>query len=274
MVTGAGGYIGRNVVTALVERGHEVTALVRPGGHADVDPRAEIVAADVLSSDFDPSAVLKDAQSFIHLAWQDGFRHAAASHMLFLSDHFRLLTAVAETGVARVSVLGTMHEIGYWEGAIDADTPANPRSLYGVAKNALRESLFLALPETVELAWLRCYYIYGDDRRSNSIFTRLLEAVDRGDPALPFTTGSNKYDFIHVEELAQQIAVASTTAGIRGVINCASGVPVTLAERVESYIAENGLPIALEYGAFPDRPYDSPAVWGDATRIREIMAAS
>ena len=47
----------------------------------------------------------------------------------------------------------------------------------------------------------------------------------------------------------------------------------TLAERVEGYIAENGLDIALDYGAFPDRPYDSPGVWGDATKIRAILAA-
>lgn len=130
------------------------------------------------------------------------------------------------------------------------------------------------MPETTELAWLRCYYIYGDDRSNSSIFTRLLEAVDAGKPTMPFTTGRNEYDFIHVAELADQIAVASTTPGVTGVINCSSGVPVSLAARVEAFIAENDLPIRLEYGAFPDRPYDSPAVWGDASRIAQLMAAS
>lgn len=272
VVTGAGGYIGRHVVTALLDRGFDVAAVVRPGGNADVDPRADVVAADVLVEGFDPAGLVAGAQAFVHLAWQDGFRHASRAHMAKLSAHYALLTRVAELGIGRVSVLGTMHEVGYWEGAIDADTPTKPSSLYGIAKNALREALFLSLPDTVELAWLRCYYIYGDDRRSNSIFARLLEAVDRGQPTLPFTTGANKYDFIHVEELAQQIAVAATTTGVTGILNCSSGQPVSLAERVEGYIAENRLPISLEYGAFPDRPYDSPAVWGDATRIRELMA--
>ena len=45
-----------------------------------------------------------------------------------------------------------------------------------------------------------------------------------------------------------------------------------LAERVERYIAENNLNITLEYGAFPDRPYDSPGVWGDPSKINEILA--
>ena len=42
---------------------------------------------------------------------------------------------------------------------------------------------------------------------------------------------------------------------------------MSLADRVEAYIRENNLDITLEYGAFPDRPYDSPGVWGDATKI-------
>jgi nucleoside-diphosphate-sugar epimerase len=275
VVTGAAGYIGRHVVTALIERGHRVRAVVRPERAGDVDQRAEIVEADILAPGFSAAEIVDDTTTaFVHLAWQDGFSHNAASHMLSLSAHFALITGVAELGVPRVSVLGTMHEIGYWEGAIDADTPANPRSLYGIAKNALRSSLTLSLPGSVELAWLRCYYIFGDDRRNNSIFARLLEAVDRGQATLPFTSGVNQYDFIDVRELADQIAVAAVTPGVSGILNCSSGIPVSLGEQVERFIADNALPIALDYGAFPDRPYDSPAVWGDATRIREIMAAA
>ena len=60
---------------------------------------------------------------------------------------------------------------------------------------------------------------------------------------------------------------------VNGVINCCTGEPVTLAERVEKYIKDNNLNIKLDYGAFPDRPYDSPGVWGDATKIRRILAS-
>ncbi len=59
-----------------------------------------------------------------------------------------------------------------------------------------------------------------------------------------------------------------------GIVNACSGEPLSLADRVEAYIREHGLDLELEYGAFPDRPYDSPGVWGDATKIRAIMAAA
>jgi nucleoside-diphosphate-sugar epimerase len=273
LVTGAGGYIGRHVVRALLDRGHEVTATVRPGSRADVDPRARIVQVDVLNPDLDLSALGAEAPDVvIHLAWQDGFSHNAPSHLEQLSSHFRLLDRLVDWGVTRVAVLGTMHEVGYWEGPIDESTPTNPLTLYGVAKDALRRACEIRFRDRVELQWLRCYYIYGDDRNNQSIFTRLLEAVDRGQETFPFTSGTNRYDFIDVSDLGAQIAVVSAQSEVTGVINCCSGIPVSLGEQVESFIAQHDLPIRLEYGAFPDRPYDSPGVWGDATRIVHLMS--
>ena len=56
-----------------------------------------------------------------------------------------------------------------------------------------------------------------------------------------------------------------------GIINICSGRPEKLADRVERFIVDNKLNIKLEYGAFPDRPYDSKAVWGDNSIIHNIM---
>jgi dTDP-6-deoxy-L-talose 4-dehydrogenase (NAD+) len=43
-------------------------------------------------------------------------------------------------GLRQIIVMGTMHEVGYWEGEINDKTPTHPTSLYGVAKDALRKS--------------------------------------------------------------------------------------------------------------------------------------
>ena len=79
------------------------------------------------------------------------------------------------------------------------------------------------------------------------------------------------YDFIDVDELAKMIAKASVQEDIDGIINVCTGKPMTLADRVESFIKEHNYDIKLQYGAFPDRPYDSPGEWGDATKINQIM---
>jgi dTDP-6-deoxy-L-talose 4-dehydrogenase (NAD+) len=144
--------------------------------------------------------------------------------------------------------------------------------MYGIAKDALRRSTFLmGGQQKVTLQWLRGYYIYGDDAYNNSIFAKIVKAAEDGQTEFPFTTGKNKYDFIHVKELARQIAAASVQSEVTGIIECCSGKPVTLAEQVESFIKEHNFNIKLKYGAFPDRDYDSPAVWGDDTKIRKVL---
>jgi len=121
------------------------------------------------------------------------------------------------------------------------------------------------------IQWLRGYYILGDDRHNNSIFCKLLIAAEEGKKTFPFTTGKNKYDFIQVDELANQISSVVMQQKVTGIINCCTGNPMSLADRVEQFIKDNNLDIKLEYGAFPDRPYDSPCEYGDATKIKLIM---
>lgn len=276
IITGAAGYVGRHVVTAVADLGFAPIAVVRPGSAAVIDPRARVVEADILTEGADVlrAVGVGDVAAVIHLAWQDGFVHNAPSHMAQLSRHYAFLTGLADAGVPRIAALGTMHEIGYWEGPVTADTPTNPLTLYGVAKDALRRSTTIAIGERSEYVWLRAYYILGDDRRNRSIFAKLLEAADRGETVFPFTTGKTLYDFIDVVELGRQIAVAAVSPGVTGVLNVASGTPESLASRVERFIADNGLGLSLEYGAFPDRPYDSPGTWADAAAISALMSAS
>ena len=109
---------------------------------------------------------------------------------------------------------------------------------------------------------------------SSSIFAKLRQAAAEGKQVFPFTTGKNQFDFLPIEELAEQIVAATLQDQVNGVINVCSGKPRPLAEQVEWYIKANDLPITLEYGAFPDRPYDSPAIWGDHEKIEKILRSA
>ena len=273
LVTGAGGYIGRHVVLALLERGVHVKALdLRLDG---VDPRAERVAADLFSADPEIYDRLGRPDVVLHMAWRDGFKHNSPAHLDDLPAHFHLIENLLAGGLKHLAVMGTMHEVGYWEGPIDETSPCRPASLYGISKNALRETAaLLAGQRDALLQWIRAYYIVGDDKFGNSIFSKLLAAAEEGRRTFPFTSGKNKYDFISVSDLARQIAAIVCQDEVAGIVNACSGEPLSLADRVEAYIREHGLDLELEYGAFPDRPYDSPGVWGDATKIRAIMAAA
>lgn len=270
LVTGAGGYIGRHVTKALCDSGAEVLVIDR---HAeDVDIRAKRIAADIFSGAETIYEEVGRPDVCVHLAWRDGFVHNSDAHMGMLSQHYTFLRDMMVGGLRQIAVMGTMHEVGYWEGAIDENTPCNPISMYGIAKDALRRSVFLlAKQHDACLQWLRAYYIYGDDSRNHSIFAKLTAAEAAGQEKFPFTSGKNLYDFIDVDELSGQIAACVMQTEEDGIINCCTGKPMSLAEKVESFIKEHNYNIQLDYGAYPDRPYDSPGVWGDASKIRKIM---
>ena len=269
-MTGAAGYIGRHVVKTALDMGHRVIAA--DFAFKGVDERAEFCDVPLFSGDKNIYKALGSPDVCIHLAWRDGFRHNASSHMKDLSSHVVFCNNMAAGGLPLLTVMGTMHEVGYWEGAITADTPCAPQSQYGIAKNALRQSLMLSLPATgCRLHWLRAYYITGDEAHGSSIFAKITQAELDGKKTFPFTTGKNKYDFIDVDRLAQMIVAASVQDKVGGIINVCTGQPQSLADRVEQFLREKQYKIRLDYGAFPDRPYDSPGVWGDPAQINAIL---
>lgn len=270
LVTGAGGYIGRHVVEELLNLGAKVIAAdINIDG---IDERAERLKIDIFSGDENIFEQVGKPDACLHMAWRDGFVHNSDLHMEMLSAHYEFIKNLLKGGLKQIAVMGTMHEIGYHEGAIDENTPCNPISMYGIAKDSLRRSV-LAMTQNMDVTvqWLRAFYIYGDDKKNNSVFAKLIQADESGKEFFPFTTGKNKYDFIKVADLAKQLAVTVMQTEVEGIINCCSGEPISLADKVESFIKENDLKIKLQYGVFPERAYDSPAIWGDNKKIQQIM---
>lgn len=273
LVTGAGGYIGQHVVKALLDKGADVIATdIRLD---DVDDRATKVQKNIFEENENIFTEMGSPDVCLHMAWRDGFIHNSEKHIEDLDSHYKFISNMMKGGLKQMAVMGSMHEVGYYEGAIDENTPTNPLSLYGIAKNTLRQLTFLlGKNENVIVQWIRGFYIFGDDLKNNSIFKKIVEAEQEGKTEFPFTSGKNKYDFLSIYNMADQIAEIVLQDKINGIINSCTGQPMTLAEKVESFIKENNFKIKLKYGAYPDRPYDSPGIWGDATKINEIMKAA
>ncbi len=270
LITGANGYLGSALVTRCIDLGYETIAVDMENTY--IDKRAIYKKSDIFDKDIDFYQEFERPDVLIHLAWRNGFVHNDISHITDLPNHYMFINKMISSGVKYISVMGSMHEIGYHEGMIDEHTPCRPLSLYGISKNALRESLECTFTGSdINLHWLRAFYIVGNDMRSNSVFGKLLRQAMNGEKEFPLNSGKIKYDFISLDRLCEQIIAASVQKRINGMINLCSGKPVSLGDRIEQFIKDNNLDIKIKYGVFPDRPYDSPVIYGDNSKIIEIM---
>ncbi|MBE6837417.1 MAG: NAD(P)-dependent oxidoreductase [Ruminococcus sp.] len=269
LVTGANGYLGQGIVKELLNLGNYVIAADFTS--ENIDNRADITCCSIFDVE-KPYEYFNKPDIVLHLAWKNGFVHNADNHIADLPKHYEFLKKMIDGGTKRVCVMGSMHEIGFFEGAINDNTPCNPMSMYGIAKNSLRQSVEIyAKEKEAQFIWLRGYYIVSNDVKGSSIFSKIAKAANEGKTEFPFTSGKNQYDFLDYDDFCYRVAKASIQEKITGIINICSGKPESLSSRVERFIKDNQYNIKLKYGAFPDRPYDSKAIWGDSSKIAEIL---
>lgn len=268
LVTGANGYLGKGVVKELLDKGYQVIATDFKSNY--IDSRATIIEEDLFKID-NPFEHFGKPDILIHMAWRDGFVHNSINHINDLPLHYNFIENLIKSGLKHVTVLGSMHEVGFYEGAITENTPTHPQSLYGISKDALRNAIeLLCKQNSVIFQWLRGFYIVGNTKDGSSIFSKIIQANLDGKTEFPFTLGLNQFDFLNYDEFCEAVALTSVQSKINGIINICSGRPEKLADRVERFIKENNLNLKLIYGAFPDRPYDSKAVWGSDLKLSQI----
>lgn len=269
LVTGANGYLGTGVVTQLCDDGVDVIAA--DFSVSMVDSRADAIACDLFSVE-NPYTFFGKPDVLLHMAWRNGFVHNNVSHFEDLPNHYLFIKKMIDEGCKHIAVMGTMHEVGFYEGCIKEETITHPENLYGISKDALRNAVKMLCKDAgANYQWLRGFYIVGNSEFGSSIFSKLTAAEKQGKETFPFTTGENQWDFIEYPEFCKQVAKAVEQKKVNGIINICNGRPEKLADRVEQFIREQKYKIKLGYGMYPDRPYDSKAVWGDDKKIKEIL---
>lgn len=269
LVTGANGYLGQGIVKQLLDDGTKVIATDLSVEH--VDNRAEKMQCDLFSAE-NPYEYFGEPDVLLHLAWRDGFVHNSDAHIGDLNKHCQFIKKFSQTDIKKIAVMGSMHEVGFYEGSVEEQTPCNPMTPYGIAKNALRQFTQNLLKGTdITCQWLRGYYIVGNSEHGSSVFSKITVAEKEGKAEFPFVTGQNQYDFIDYDEFVKQVSAVISQDEIDGIVNICSGRPEKLIDRVEQFISENGYHIELKCGAFPDRPYDSVAIWGNNNKIKRVL---
>ena len=123
LVTGANGYLGQGIVKAILESGNDVIAA--DFATNNVDSRAERMDCNMFEID-NPFSNFKSPDVLLHLAWRDGFVHYSDAHIDDLPKHYHFLEKMIKGGVKQVCVMGSMHEIGFfnlWSASVACVVP-------------------------------------------------------------------------------------------------------------------------------------------------------
>jgi UDP-glucose 4-epimerase len=261
LVTGAGGFIGSHVVGALLGANHSVAYVRRPESNASRLTDLDVTPIDVSRSDGRFSAgELEMLSQFhpdvvIHLGWNGvGNSERNSNEQLDnLTVSTNVLHAAHTAGAHHFVGLGSQAEYGPCEEAISEDYPLNPTTMYGAAKAATGIITgVLSQQRGMEFSWIRVFSTYGPGDEPSWMIQDVGRKILRGDvPAL--TLGTQKWDYLFVEDAARAIcAVAQSAVGL-GPVNLGSGTSVTVRHIVETLrdIANPGLD--LDFGAVPFR---------------------
>jgi nucleoside-diphosphate-sugar epimerase len=273
-LTGAPGFVGRHVLSAIEDLGHRVTVLVRPG--RNVPPqlqRHDVREMDFASATPDTFVRAGSPDVLIHLAWGGLADFRALSHFEHETPlHYRFLRAMIDGGLRRAVVTGTCLEYGLQSGALDEAADTRPVCAYGLAKDMLRRQLeLLAHAKPFELRWLRLFYLHGEGQSSKALWPALSRAAAAGDTAFPMSGGEQLRDYLSVADAARQITELALVEHAPPIVNVCSGQPIAVRSLVESWIAANGWPIRPQLGARPYADYEPMAFWGSRRRLDEAL---
>lgn len=283
LVTGATGFVGSHLVRLLLQKGNEVSVLMRPNSNhwriGDILSTVRVIHSEIaaVKQVSDEIRSLKPDVVF-HLAWHGGnsYKYQNDPSQIFenLYGSLELVQIAKEAGSQRWVGLGTSVEYGKYEIPITESLRPMPNTLYGISKycTCLAAQKFSQLYE-INFVWLRPFWIYGPYDDPLRMLPSVILALLRGEkPAL--TLGEQRWDYLYVEDAVDAIWRAATTSSAQGVFNLGSGEAHTIksiVERVRDLIDHN---LPLGFGEVPYRPDQIMHLQADISRLKQVAGWS
>ena len=268
LITGATGFVGRQVLSKLLEKKKDVRIIVRKDKEnflGDINSRAEIVTTDDLFQESVDwwNEQCKNIDTIIHLAWysEPGKYLLSSKNIECLNGSLNLAKGAINSGVRRFVGIGTCFEYDLNAGRLSIDTPLKPSSPYAAAKAGLYTFLSqLFSTKSIEFTWCRLFYIYGEGEDDRRLVPYIRKQLSKGFVA-ELSSGKQVRDFLNVLVVGQMITDVALSQK-QGPINICSGTPITVRQLAEQIADEYGKRDLLKFGARPDNLTDPIVVLG------------
>jgi UDP-glucose 4-epimerase len=283
LVTGGAGFIGSNLVRALLERGDEVRVLdnFSTGNRSNLAGlEVEIVEGELRSYERVHNAT-RGVELVYHLgalgsvprSVQDPLTSSAVN----VEGTLNVLLAARDEGIRRVvfssssSVYGSRTDL-----PVDEAMASDPISPYGVAKLAAERYCvsFSRVYESFESVVLRYFNVFGPRQSPLSQYAAMvplfITAIARGEPVTIFGDGEQSRDFTYVENVVDATLRASEAEGASGrIFNVAAGSPASVNAVADAIGRILDRPVERRHA--PPRPGDIRDSWADVTEAERVL---
>jgi nucleoside-diphosphate-sugar epimerase len=276
-VTGGTGFIGSHICRALIQAGHSIICLKRKTSSLNrcVDFRERAQWVDHDSAGWAQVVIASKPRALVHCAWtgvtvaeRDDWKIQGENIAFFLE----LMRVAEAAGVKQFITFGSQAEYGPIQGRVNEDHPCRPTTAYGIGKLACLTLLEgFARQRQMSQAWLRLFSIYGPGEGSQWFIPNLVRQMKAGQA--PQLTGcEQRYDYLHVHDLASAVLAVLRQPETSGVFNLSSNTSLPLKQVVQLIKEYAGCRVAPSFGALPYRPGQSMHMEGDSTRFYETFA--
>ncbi len=284
LVTGGAGFIGSNIVDALVRRGDQVRVLdnLSTGKLSNLEhPRGQV---ELIEADVADSAAVARA-----VAGVDCVFHQAAlasvprsveqpldTNSACVTGTLVLLDQAARAGVRRVVYAGSSAAYGDQPTVSKRETDLPlPISPYGAAKAAaeLYCQAYAAMGR-IETATLRYFNVFGPRQDPHSeysaVIPRFITLLLAGERPTIFGDGLQSRDFTFVGDVVEGNLLAADAPGVTGrVLNLAAGRTINLLQLIEVLNRLLGTNIEPQFA--PPRAGDIRESLADITQARKLL---
>jgi UDP-glucose 4-epimerase len=284
IVTGGAGFIGSNLVHALLERGHEVRVLDNfSTGHRSnlelEDGNVEVVEGDLRSYERVATAVEgtevvfhQGALPSVPRSIQDPLTSSAVN----VEGTLNVLLAARDAGVRRVVFASSSSVYGNAPGMPRKESQAlAPLAPYAVSKLAAEQYCMVAnRVYGVETVALRYFNVFGERQDPLSgyaaVIPKFIRLMMEGHRPTIYGDGETSRDFTHVVNVVEANLAAGTEPAAAGkVMNVAIGGSHTLNELVATLRSLLGSDLEPDYA--PPRPGDVPESLADISLARQTI---
>jgi len=274
LVTGASGFIGRNLCRSLLAAGHRVIGVHRPGRSAALAPGTEPLPCDYGTGALHPFP--EGVETVIHLAQSRQFREfpdgAQDMFDVNLRTTFQLLEEARRHGVRRFVYASSGGVYGPQPGAFSEAEPMvlqQPLGFY-LSTKLCSELLVETYSGLFATVILRIFFAYGPGQTRDRLIPRLVEAVSHGQPITLQGREGLRINPIHIDD-----AVAGFQAALaaEGSLKANLAGPETISLRRIGEILGALVGTSPVFTVEPE-PEDPPMLVGDIDLMRDRLAFS